>query len=151
MEGTMKIEDLIDEARLNAVAETWGPAVQAVCSGEPSPETLTRIHALAVRGFRTRRRRVFLARIRPFLVSAAAASIVCTATLLAIRTPAKKAPVHPLVTLDGVLMLAMAMDTDWEEELVVMHPIGADTEALTRRLLDLQGFVDVDTENSEEI
>ncbi|MBM4162854.1 MAG: hypothetical protein FJ222_00170 [Lentisphaerae bacterium] len=147
----MKTEDLIDEARLNAFAETWGPAVQAVSSGEPSPETLARIHALAARGLRTRRQRVFLARIRPFLVSAAAASIVGAATLLALRTPEKTEPVHPLVTLDGVLMLAMAMDTDWEEELVVMHPISTDIEALTRRMLDLQGFVDGDTENSDEI
>ena len=32
-----------------------------------------------------------------------------------------------------------------------MHPIGADTEALTRRMLNMQGFVDVDVENSEDI
>jgi len=147
----MKTTDLIDEAMLNAVAETWGPAVQAVCAGDPSPETLARIRALAAQGLGTRRRRVFFARIRPFLVSAAAASIVGVATLLALRPPGKPESVHPLIALDGVLMLAMAMDTALEEDLATMHPISADTEALTQRLLDLQGFVDGDAEISEEI
>jgi hypothetical protein len=147
----MNTTDLIDEAVLNTVAETWGPAVQAACSGEPSPETLARIRALAAQGLDTRRRRVFFARIRPFLVTAAAASIVGVATLLALRPPDQPESVHPLAALDGVLMLAMAMDTAWEEDLASMQPIGADTEALTQRMLDLQGFVDGDGETSEEI
>jgi hypothetical protein len=151
MEGPMKETDLIDEVMLNAVAETWGPAVQAVYAGDPSPETLARIRTLAAQGLGTRRRRVFFARIRPFLVSAAAASIVGVATLLTLRTPDRPQAVHPLAALDGVLMLAMAMDTALDEDLAVMHPIGADTEALTRRMLNMQGFVDVDVENSEEI
>ena len=77
----MKETDPIDEVMLNAVAETWGPAVKAVYAGDPSPETLARIRTLAAQGLGTRRRRVFFARIRPFLVSAAAASIVGVATL----------------------------------------------------------------------
>jgi hypothetical protein len=84
-------------------------------------------------------------------VSAAAASIVGVATLLTLRTPDRPQAVHPLAALDGVLMLAMAMDTAMDEDLAVMHPIGTDTEALTRRMLNMQGFVDVDVENSEEI
>jgi hypothetical protein len=143
--------DRSDEAMLNAVAETWGPAVQAACSGEPSPETLAAIRALAARGIGTRRRRVFVARVRPFLVSAAAASIVGIVTLLALRPPGQTASVHPLAALDGVLMLAMAMDTSGEEELTVMEAMGADSEALTQRLLNVQGFVTGEAEVDEEI
>ena len=146
----MSTPDTMDEERLNAAAETWGSAVKAACAGEPSPATRARIRALAEQGLGTRRRRVFFARLRSYRVSAAAAALVCATTLLVIRPTERHVSAHsahPHAALDGILMLAASNDAEVASYSADTRPTRAETVALARRLLEMQGFLDDDAED----
>jgi hypothetical protein len=140
----MKMSKPYDEQLLNAIADTWSPAVKAACAAEPSPEVIARIHDRAAQELGGCRRRAFFTRVRPFLVSAAAAALLCTATWVVVRPDAKPPQVHPLAALDGMLLLATTADEVPATDAAIAN--GTDTAALARRLLELQGFVDTEAE-----
>jgi len=137
-----RADDTFDLAREDAAADAWASAARAACAAEPSAATLARIHERAARELAARRRRAVLARFRMYLIPAAAAALVCAATLLAIRPSPAPAVPRPHALLDGMLLLATAVHAD---EAADENPRdGTDTERLARRLLALQGFTDAD-------
>lgn len=137
------------ETRLNAIADAWAPAVKAACASTPSAAVLGRIHKQALQELEANRRRRFFVRLRPVLVSAAAAAVVCTVTLFALRPAHSPSPkgvlLKPAAALHGILLLAetAASDSDLTGNL---QEKGIDTESLALRLLQVQGFVDSESE-----
>ncbi len=140
----MKTTEPYDEKLLDAIADTWSPAVKAACAAKPSPEVIARIHDRAARELGACHKRAFFTRVRPFLVSAAAAAVLCTATWVVVRPDAKPPRMHPLAALNGMLLLAATADEMPATDASIAN--GTDTAALARRLLELQGFVDVEAE-----
>ena len=135
------------ETRLNAMADAWAPAVKAACACRPSPAVLDRIRKQAIQEIPAHRRRRFFVRLRPILVSAAAAAVVGTVTLFTLRPvpQTQVTPLKPKMALHGILLLAetAASDADLTEDL---QEKGLDTESLALRLLELQGFVNSENE-----
>ena len=136
------------ETRLNAVADAWAPAVKAAYACEPSPGVLARVRQQAARELAAARRRRFFVRMRSILVAAAAAALVCTVTFFTLRpVPAPRAvPLHPATALDGILLLAETAACNPEDFLADMEPDRSDAERRALRLLEIQGFVDSESE-----
>ncbi len=144
-----KQHDTTLETRLNAVADAWAPAVKAACACEPSPGLLAHIRQQAARELAAARRRRLFVRLRPLLVSAAAAALVCTVTFFTLRpvpAPPRAAPLHPATALDGILLLAETAAYNPEESPADVESNPSDAERRALRLLEVQGFVDSESE-----
>ena len=139
------------EAHLNAIADAWAPAVKEACACKPSADVLDRIRKQALQEMAANRRRRFFVRLQPILVSAAAAAIICTVTLFALRpAPAPPAatptpPLQPATALNGILMLANGADA-YSDATTELLQSNSDAESLAWRLLEVQGFVDAENE-----
>lgn len=143
-----KQHDTTLEARLNVIADAWAPAVKQACACEPSATVLARLHQQAARGVVSARRHRFFVRVRPFLVSAAAAAVVCTVTFFALRpaSPPAATALQPAAALNGILLLAETVAYNPEQLAEEMEPDWSDAERLALRLLEMQGFVDIENE-----
>ena len=128
--------------RLDAAAAAWGAAAREALGREPSPAVRQRIHDVAATAAR---RRLWWQRARRTLAVAAMFAVAGTVAFLMIRQPAPHGEAAPQGSaLEDVLLLAEAADYDAGETVAGFPETGNDFEALARRLLAVQGFVDDD-------